>query len=465
MREWSDKKVLVVGLGESGYAAARVLLELGATVSVVDSSEEPSCVGRVDELSAAGGAVWLGVSVPGDIKGYDILVASPGVPNGAPVLMEARRAGVKVISEIELGYDLISDITVAVTGTNGKTTTTRLIADILDRPGRRALECGNIGNPLVGVYGTAGPEDILVVEVSSSQLQNIEKFRGHIAVSLNIAPDHFDWHRDLREYREAKMRLVENQGPEDFLIYNIEDEFCRDLAGRTAGQAIGFGMKKAPASGLWVEDGWIIAGGPLRTEFRLMPLNEIKLKGMHNTMNVMAAAGTALVLGEEPESIRMAVGRFEGLEHRMEFVRSVKDVSFYNDSKATNPTAALSAVRSLDEPIVVIMGGRNKGLLFGELASELCRRFDTGQLKGVVLLGECAHQMQEVIAGECSSRTGRGRVAIAENMDDSVRKAFQLSNCGGVVLFSPACASFDMFDDYGHRGRMFKDSVNKLEEK
>ncbi|MCJ7745587.1 MAG: UDP-N-acetylmuramoyl-L-alanine--D-glutamate ligase, partial [Actinobacteria bacterium] len=208
-----------------------------------------------------------------------------------------------------------------------------------------------------------------------------------------------------------------------------------------------------------------IAGGPIRAGCRLMPLNEIKLKGMHNTMNVMAAAGAALVLGEEPESIRMAVGRFEGLEHRMEFVRSVKDVSFYNDSKATNPSAAVSAVRSLDEPIVVIMGGRNKGLLFDELASELCRRFDTGQLKGVVLLGECAHQMQEIIAGECSSRTERGRVAIAENMDDSVRKAFQLSNGGGVVLFSPACASFDMFDDYGHRGRMFKDSVNKLEEK
>ena len=464
MNEWSDRKVLVVGLGESGYAAARVLLELGATVSVADSAVEPSFAERAHELRAAGATVQLGVSVPGDIKGYEILVASPGVPNDAPVLEQARRSGVNVISEIELGYNLIPNTMVAVTGTNGKTTTTRLIAGILDRPGRRALECGNIGNPLVGLYDKAGPEDILVVEVSSFQLQNIDRFRAHVALALNIAPDHFDWHRNFDEYRRAKMRLVENQGPEDFLIYNIADEFCRELAGQTAGMAIGFGFQGVPAGGLWVEDGWIMVGSPFRSRCRLMPVEEINLKGTHNTLNVMAAAGAALVLGEKPESIRMAVRRFEGLEHRMEFVRRVNDVSFYNDSKATNPHAAISAVRSFDEPMVVIMGGKNKGLLFDELAGELCRRFDTGQLKGVVLVGECASQMQKTISRACGP-TAQERIAIEKNLSSSVRKAFQLSNGGGVVLFSPACASFDMFDDYGHRGRVFKDSVNMLEKK
>ena len=464
MREWSDKRVLVVGLGESGYAAAKALLELGATVSVVDSSKEPSCSVRVDELKAGGAAVQLGVSVPDEIEGYDVLVASPGVPNGAEVLEEARRAGVKVISEIELGYGLIPNSMVAVTGTNGKTTTTRLISRILDRPGRRALECGNIGNPLVGVYGRTEPEDILVVEVSSFQLQNIESFRARVAVALNIAPDHFDWHRDFDEYRSAKMRLVENQEPGDFLIYNVEDEFCRDLARQTAGKAIGFGIKETPSSGLWVEDGWVVFGGPLGAGHRLMPVDGIKLNGMHNTMNVMAAAGAALVLGDRAESIRTTVSAFEGLEHRIEFVKSFMDVSLYNDSKATNPHAALSAVRAFDGPMVVIMGGRNKGLLFDELASELCRRFDTGQLKGVVLLGECAPEMQKTIGDTCEP-AARERVVIAEDMDGSVRKAFQLSNGGGVVLFSPACASFDMFDDYGHRGRAFKDSANRLAEK
>jgi UDP-N-acetylmuramoylalanine--D-glutamate ligase len=260
------------------------------------------------------------------------------------------------------------------------------------------------------------------------------------------------------------MRLVENQAPEDFLIYNIEDEFCRDLAETTAGKAIGFGVKQANASGLWVEDGWIMTGGPLGDGHRLMPVGEIRLKGIHNTLDVMAAAGAALVLGDEAESVRAAVRGFEGLEHRMEFVRNVADVSFYNDSKATNPHAALSAVKSFDEPMAVIMGGRNKGLSFDELASELCRRFDTGQLKGLVLLGECAPLIQKTIGGTCET-AARDRVEIAEDMDGSVRKAFQLSHGGGVVLFSPACASFDMFDDYGDRGRVFKDSVNKLEEK
>jgi len=464
MRDWSDRRVLVVGLGESGYAAAKALLELGANVSVVDCSGEPSCAGRLDELVNGGADVKLGVSLPDDIDTYDLLVASPGVPDCAEVLEEARRAGVKVISEIELGYGLIPNTMVAVTGTNGKTTTTRLISNILDRPERRALECGNIGKPLVGLYGKAGPEDILVVEVSSFQLQNIDRFHAHVAVALNIAPDHFDWHRDFEEYRQAKMRLVENQGPEDFLLFNIDDDFCRDLAGRTSARVIGFGTLKEPARGVWVEDGWIVAGGPLGPARRIMPLDEIMLKGMHNVLNVMAAAGTALVMGEGPESIRKAVGGFEGLEHRMEFVRSFKEVSFYNDSKATNPHAALSAVRSFDEPLVVIMGGRNKGLVFNGLASELCRRFDTGQLKGVVLIGECAREMQKTIYDACEP-VARDHVVIAQDMDGSVRKAYQLCNGRGVVMLSPASASFDMFDDYGHRGRVFKDSVNKLEEK
>ena len=461
MSGWSNKRVLVVGLGESGYAAAKTLLELGAAVSVIDSSEKPSCSGRVGELNDGGATVRLGVAAPDDVELFDLLVASPGVPNGAGVLEEARRAGVRVISEVELGYGLLSNTMVAVTGTNGKTTTTRLTAHILDRPQRRALECGNIGNPLVGMYGATGPQDILVVEVSSFQLQNIEHFNARVAVALNIAPDHFDWHGDFAEYRKAKMRLVMNQGPDDFLLYNMDDEFCRDLAGQTAGNAIGFGVEERAGSGLWVGNGWIVAGGPLCEELRLMPVDEIKLKGMHNTMNVMAAAGAALVLGEEPESVRMSVADFEGLEHRIEFVRSVKGVSFYNDSKATNPHAALSAVRSFDEPTVLIMGGRNKGLLFDELANELCQRFDSGRLRGVVLLGECAPHMQETISSACS-QAASDRVAIAKDMDDSVRIAFQLSNSLGVVLFSPACASFDMFDDYGHRGRVFKDSVNKL---
>ncbi len=462
MIELDGKKVLVVGLGMSGAAAAKVSARLGASVDVVDSSNAPLKAGMVEELESGGVKVSLGVSAPVGIGGYDLLVASPGVPDGALVLMKAREAGVTVISELELGFRLLEGRTiVAVTGTNGKTTTTRLIGEMLSRE-RRALTCGNIGNPLVGLFEEAGPDDVLVVEVSSFQLQNIEEFRANVGVVLNIAPDHFDWHRDLEEYREAKMRLVENMLPGDFLVYNLEDESCRMMASRARGQTLGFGAARSRQSAVWLEEGWIVAGTPLRAG-GVMPVAELKLAGAHNVENVMAAVAASLAIGARTEELRAAAGGFEGLEHRMEFVTTVNGVAFYNDSKATNPHAALHAVRSSSEPVVAIMGGRNKGLDFSEVAREVCARMRDGRMTGLVLLGESARQIKEAVELVCGDQA-EGRLLMVGDLDESVSRAYALTGGSGVVLFTPACASFDMFADYADRGRAFKDAVARLEE-
>ena len=460
MIELADKKVLVVGLGISGAAAARVATRLGARVKVVDSSLTPLKAGLVDELKDEGIEVSLGVVLPENLGVFDLLVASPGVPDRAPVLSAARKAGLRILSELELGYRLLDgEEMVAITGTNGKTTTTRLAGHMLSvgRTSGRAVTCGNIGDPLVGLYGEVGPYDVLVVEVSSFQLQNIERFRAKVAVVLNIAPDHYDWHRDFEEYRQAKMRLVENMLPDDFLVYNQDDESCRLMAEKARGSTMGFSSTRRPGSAIWVEDGWITAGPPAGAG-RVLPVSELRLAGAHNVENVMAAVGVSLAMGQDPARIREGAAGFEGLEHRVEYVTDIDGVSFYNDSKATNPHAALHALRSFETPTVAIMGGRNKGLDFAEVASEVCARLGDGRMRGLVLVGESAPEILEAVERVCRDEAD-GHLAIAEDLDDSVEQAYRLSGGRGVVLFTPACASFDMFKDYKDRGRVFKEAV------
>jgi UDP-N-acetylmuramoylalanine--D-glutamate ligase len=464
MIDLRGKRILIVGLGESGAEAARVAAGLGAAVRVVDSSTAPTKAGMVDELESAGVEVDLGIDMPGGMRGYDLLVASPGVPDAAPVLRAARELRLKVISELELGYGLLEGHTmVAVTGTNGKTTTTRLLGDMLSTGGRRAVTCGNIGNPLVGLFGKVERSAVLVVEVSSFQLQNIERFHARVSLALNIAPDHFDWHRDFTDYREAKMRLVENMRPDEYLVYNLDDEHCRQMARRAGGITLGFAAAGKADSAVWVEGGWITAGQPLAAG-KVLPLAELKLSGEHNVENVMAAAAAALALGVETEGIREAAGRFEGLEHRVEFVAKVSDVSFFNDSKATNPHAALHAIQSFEQPLVAIMGGRNKGLDFSDIALEVCRRLRDGRVRGLVLVGESADEISESVERACRGEAN-GHMLMASDLDDSVDKAFRLAGGSGVVLFTPACASFDMFADYKDRGRAFKESVARFKER
>ena len=461
MIDVDGRRVLVVGLGSSGEAAAAALARLGARTVLVDSAESPTHAGAAGALEAAGVEVRLQTLLPDDMGSYDLVVTSPGVPDGAAVLAAARGAGVKVISELELGFRLLEGRTiVAVTGTNGKTTTTGLLAEMLDSPGRRAHACGNIGTPLVSLYGRAGPDDVMVCEVSSFQLANIERFRADVAVILNLAPDHFDWHSGMKDYAAAKARLIENMTGDDFLVYNADDEFCVSLASRACGRTIGFGKGAAPGNGIYLKGTSIVTAPPL-DEGILMDATDLKLAGAHNVDNVMAAAAAALALGWPRREVAKRAASFEGLEHRCEPAGSIRGVEFFNDSKATNPHATMHAVKSFDRPFVAIMGGRNKGLDFSELAVALCERMDDGTMVGLVLMGESAPEIAEAVLEVCPDKAG-GRLVRAAGMDESVAEAYRMASPEASVLFTPACASFDMYDDYKDRGRSFKASVGRL---
>lgn len=460
MKSMEGNKVLVIGLADSGYASSIAARELGADVTIVDSSSHPARENSLDELKEMGVKVELGVGVPEDLGDYETVITSPGVPDHAQIIVEARKIGKRVISELEFGYKLTENRIVAITGTNGKTTTTRLISWILDLPERRAFACGNIGKPLVSLCGSTGKDDLLIVEVSSFQLRNIEEFRGDVSVILNVAPDHFDWHTDLNDYKRSKMRLVENMHETDYLVYYEDDRFCREMAEVATGRVVGFSINGAREKGIWIENGWIVTGEPFNTG-RVIPVDEIKLRGVHNLANVCAAVGAALCMEERPQRIREAVGSFNPLEHRMEYVCEVDGVEFYNDSKATNPHAAIHSVKSFDGPLAVILGGRNKGLDFGELVDEIKKRMDENSVVGLVLLGESADELKMKV-GATDIHNIETRIVNAVDMDDAVKRALEMVSDGGIVLFSPACASFDMYANYKDRGRAFKESVRSL---
>lgn len=461
MIELKGKKVLIAGLGDSGYESSKAAFGLGANVTVTDSSVHPSKEDTLPDLESMGIAAELGVDVPQALQEYELIIASPGVPDHASLIVEAREKGVRIISELEFGYRMLGNKMIAVTGTNGKTTTTRLIAWMMDSGTKRAVTCGNIGKPLVSLAGKVGEEDLLVVEVSSFQLRNIEEFRADIAVALNMAPDHYDWHAGFDDYKEAKMRLVDNMGSGDCLVYNANDKSCVEMAERTSAQTVGFSLSPEARAGIWIEDGWIMVGEPFNTG-PLMHIKNLKLRGVHNLDNVLASAGAALAAGGSPEQIKESASTFEPLEHRMEPAGMVGEVTFINDSKATNPHAALHAVRSFNEPLVVMLGGRNKGLDFTELAGEICRRVGAGIIRGVVLLGESTGEIEEALKSVSGGCAGAPIVKAAD-MEDSVRKAAEISGKKCTVLFSPACASFDMYGSYKERGLDFKRSVGLLE--
>ncbi|MDD5748285.1 MAG: UDP-N-acetylmuramoyl-L-alanine--D-glutamate ligase [Actinomycetota bacterium] len=459
MKDFAAKKVLVVGLGDSGLSAALLLKEHGADVTVIDSLKCPARMDSIPLLEEREVRLELGVDVPSDILKYELVVTSPGVPANAPALKLAIESGLRMISELELGSRLIDGPIVAITGTNGKTTTTKMVGEILLKSGFEALICGNIGNPITNICGKTNAKTIVVAEVSSFQLAFIDKFKPHISAILNIAPDHYDWHGNFNDYLTAKGRIVENQEARDYVIYLREDENLRNIVSRARAKAIGFSLKKESGVSIFIEGGWIKARKPFG-KVDVMPVDEIRLKGVHNRLNVIAASAIALVLGCKPEAIREAVGSFTSLEHRMEPVTSFDGIEFYNDSKGTNPHATINALSSFSKPVVLIAGGRNKGIDFSPLAGVLKENFEKGMLKGLVLFGESSTEISREVE-EKSPELLKKRTVVVDSIENAVKQAMRMIE-KGVVLFSPACASFDMYRDYKERGEEFKKSVMKV---
>jgi UDP-N-acetylmuramoylalanine--D-glutamate ligase len=448
MMELKDKRVLVVGLGKSGVASALFLKVHGARVTVSDTKSGDELRNEIPVLLDHGITVETGGHGERTFRGQDLIVVSPGVPVDAPLLVQARSLGEAVIGEIELASQFLPGPIVAITGSNGKTTTTTLTGEILAAAGMPALVGGNIGTPAISLAEQAKPETVIVLEVSSFQLETIQTFRPKIAVVLNVTPDHLDRHRTLEVYVDAKARIFENQRGEDFAVLNADDPVCVTMAARTRVQVFWFSRQKEVEQGAWVRDGNILfRNGSQQRE--VMLVSEIPLKGAHNLENVLAAVCAGALMGCAPEKIRQTVVDFKAVEHRLEFVATIRGVDYYNDSKATNVDATIKALESFPSNIHLILGGKDKGSDYAVLNDLLRQR-----VKRVYTIGAAAAKIESQIKGV--------EVVHAETLENALRKANAAAQPGDVVLLAPACASFDQFKSYEHRGKMFKEIVRGL---
>jgi UDP-N-acetylmuramoylalanine--D-glutamate ligase len=444
----AGRRVTVVGLAKSGVAAARLLAAAEAEVRATDLKPVASLGRDVTGLAAEG--VHL-VDGPAAFAGTELVVISPGVPVDGSQLAPARARGVPVIGELELGWRTMEADTVAITGTNGKTTTTALTGALLAAQSRRVLVGGNIGTPLAAHALEFPADGMVVAEVSSFQLETIETFRPRVAAVLNITPDHLDRHRTFEAYVDAKARIFMNQTASDCAVLNADDEATRALAGRTAARVLWFSRLRPVDDGVFVRDGWILARLDGHLE-EVCPVSEIQLRGQHNVENVLAATACALRMGQGVESIRRAIGSFKAVAHRIEFVRDVDGVHVYNDSKGTNVASTIKALESFPERVVLIAGGKGKGQDFAPLAAAA-----RGRVRHAVVIGEDGDKIAAAF-----ERAGIA-VSGADSMPAAIDAALAAAEQGDVVLLSPACASFDMFDNYEHRGDVFKRLVESLD--
>ncbi len=435
---YSGKKAVVLGLGHSGEAAAILLREEGADVTICESTDNESLREKGTKLEAQGIKVLLGPAADTDPVVYDVCILSPGIDPIVPLVQNVIRKRIPIIGELELAFEECSCPVIAITGTNGKTTTTELTTAMLQGYGLRAMASGNIGLPFATAVRQSNELDVMVLEVSSFQLETIHAFRPQVSAWLNLSPNHLDRYRDVEEYRNAKLRIFENQTAEDYVVVNAREELpplkARQITFSAYTQDADFTLR----------DGVIYFRGE-----RVLDQASTKLPGVHNAENLMAALGMGYALGLDFERMAAAVTDYTAPAHRCEFVRVLDNVRWINDSKATNLDSVEKAVLSQTGPIILIAGGKDKGFEFDPIAPLIRER-----VRVAVLIG----QMKERIAKSWSGVDCR----IAGSLEEAVSLAQQAAQPGDTVLFSPGTSSFDMFRNYGERGNRFKDTVNSL---
>src|SRR5262245_22229773 len=450
------KKVLVVGLARSGIAAARLLASRGAVVTANDSKNDPGP--EAAELAALGVNVIGGGHPESLFLEADLIVLSPGVPTDLPVLKRARDAGIRMIREVELRGSFIKGRLIGVTGSNGKTTTTTLIGELLEALDEDVVMGGNIGYPLAGLVDRTTNDSWTVAELSSFQLESIDRLHVDVAVVTNVTPDHLDRHPSFEAYVDAKKRIFENQTESDWAVLNGCDDVVTRMGAAAVSRRVFFssaGREVAPgAAGIYVRDGFIrcdLLGD--RGEIPVIALDDISLPGLHNVENVMAALAAAFcargMRAEDVPELRRKIKEFKGVEHRIEFVAEIDGVRFYNDSKATNVDSTQKGLEAFARNVILILGGKDKGSDYTVLSPLIKMR-----VKQIVLLGAASDK----IAGQLH---GTAPMVRAGSMEEVVRRSIDLASSGDTVLLSPACASFDMFENYEHRGRVFKEEVMK----
>ena len=448
----SGKRVSVLGMARSGLAAVRLLLKHGADVFVSDSGSAGNLQEAVADLKSMGIKYEIGQHTD-RILDADMVVVSPGVPSDLSIILDAEERNIAVVSELELGSWYCRAPIIAVTGTNGKTTTTTLIGGIFKNSGMSYRVGGNIGTAFSGFTEEIGKNAVAVLEVSSFQLDHIQTFRPKVSVLLNITPDHLDrYNHDFERYISSKCRIFENQTNDDYLIYNDDDEQTKEQVRRFASlhvKTIPFSISKPLSHGACVKDGMLVCEIDQKVS-RLIRTDSIGIRGDHNLFNAMAAALTAKIFGIDDAIVTETLGSFSGVEHRLEFVRELNGVKYINDSKATNVESVWYAVQTFREPLVLILGGRDKGNDYSKLHECVKER-----VKTIIAVGESARKVHDEF---CSIKT----VVMADSMEDAVKKARMNAAAGDIVLLSPACASFDWFRNYEHRGMVFKEIVMSL---
>ncbi len=446
----SGRRTLVVGLGESGLAAARWLVTQGSRVTVSEQQRVSNLdKAIVDDLLNSGIELELGGHKVKTFTETDLIVVSPGVPLDIKPLAEARGKGIPIIGEMELASRYLKTPSIAVTGTNGKSTVVHLIGDMLLKGGRNVFVGGNIGRPLTHYIGGEQRADYVVLEVSSFQLDTIQTFSPLVALILNVSPDHLDRYTGYDAYIRSKQRISANQGQGQTLILNDDDPVLRKLHPKDGPTVLRYGLKGRQGRHAFLDNGQIKARLP-RGETIALSLEGFSLPGDHNRANLMAATLTSLALRVFPGAIQEALDHFRGLPHRTELVDTVAGVAFYDDSKATNIDAAIKSIASFSGPVVLIAGGRHKGSDYADLVEAASQR-----IKGAVFLGEASCLLAEAFADKipwCKAAT----------MTDAVSLAFEQAREGDVILLAPACSSFDMFRDFTHRGAAFREAVRRL---
>ncbi len=448
-----DKTVLVAGAGKSGVDSSRLLLSRGAKVVLFDEKTKETkdeVKARVD--SEGDLEIWIGDLKKDKLEGIDFMVISPGIAVDAPFTEVIREHNIPIWSEIELAYKLSESREIAaITGTNGKTTTTTLVGEIMKAVNPSTFVVGNIGTPYTGAANDIKADSAVVAEISSFQLETIIDFKPKVSAILNLTPDHLDRHYTFENYANTKKKITMNQTSSEVCVLNYDDELCREFAESIPARALFFSRTNNLDEGVYTSDGYIVIMENAK-KIPVIKLSDIKLLGTHNIENYMAAIAITYSMGVSVETIEKVCREFMGVEHRIEFVRTVSGVDYYNDSKGTNPDAAIKAVEAMVKPTILIGGGYDKGSAYDEWVDSF-----GDKVKKLVLIGKTAKKI-----ATCCDEHGFKDYVFAEDFESAVKVCAKEAKDGDCVLLSPACASWDMFKSYEERGRIFKELVNKL---
>lgn len=450
--ELKDKNVLILGLAVSGVSTAKALDKLGSKITVTDMKSEEELKEPLAELKDININYVLG-SNDVDLDRINIIVKSPGIPVDVPIIIAALNKGIEVVTDIELAYRISNNKFVAITGTNGKTTTTALSGELLKNAGINCHVTGNIGVGILWEAVNTDKEDVFVIEASSFQLQSTKYFKPQISVITNITPDHLNWHKTFDNYVEAKKKIFVNQEKGDYTILNYDDLLLREIGKDIKSNLIFFSASNKLNKGVYVDDYQIIINDGLKI-FKIMDCRDIKIPGKHNLENALALVSIGWALGIDTEVIAKTLKEFEGVEHRIEYVGSISGIKFYNDSKGTNSDASIKAIEALKDPIILIAGGMDKGTSFEDFIESF-----NNKVKALILLGETREKIKDTAISK-----GFSNIYIVDNIEEAVSKSFELAVPGDNILLSPACASWDMFKSYEERGRIFKQAVKNLRE-